>query len=189
MRNVSTILCIDDNVLVLEIRKAVLESKGYRVFTAEKGRIGLGIMDRQPIDVAIVDYEMPEMDGGMVVRELQRKQPGIAILLLTGFPGKLPDWLLAVVDGFIAKGSSPEILLKEVERVTGVYSNRPAQVSQAADTSRKRVRHSHKLLQSSHQLICSSRQKLQHCAMSNSTLSARIPHARRWNSGRQNHPA
>ncbi len=164
MLHLPTILCIDDNVLVLEIRRAVLESKDYRVFTAENGPIGLGIMDRHPIDVAIVDYEMPEMNGGMVVRELRRKQPAVSILLLTGFPGKLPDWLLAVVDGFIAKGSSPEILLREVERVTNVYSTRPAQVSQAADVSRKRVSHSHKLLQSSHRLICSSRQKLQRCS-------------------------
>jgi CheY-like chemotaxis protein len=42
---------------------------------------GLAIVDREPIDVVILDYLMPGMDGGMVAKELRRRCPDVAILL------------------------------------------------------------------------------------------------------------
>lgn len=156
------VLCIDDNVLVLAIRKSLLESRDFRVLTAEDGPAGLEIVNRKPVDAVIVDYEMPGMDGGTVARELRRKHPSLPILLVSGFTGKIPEPLLAIVDGFIAKGSSPAILLKEVERVVEAKSKRP-EPSQTFDAYRKRVRHSHKLIASSKPQRQGSKRWLQRC--------------------------
>ncbi|HZP17092.1 MAG TPA: response regulator, partial [Terriglobales bacterium] len=92
------VLCIDDNVLGLAVRKAMLETRDYTVFTAENGPAGLEIAARQPIDLVVLDYEMPEMDGGRVAQRLRRDCPSVPILLLTGYPGRIPKSLLAAVD-------------------------------------------------------------------------------------------
>lgn len=151
------VLCIDDNALVLAIRKSLLESRDFRVLTAEDGPAGLEIANRKPVDIVIVDYEMPGMDGATVAKELRRRHPNLPILLVSGFAGKIPEALLAVVDGFIAKGSSPAILLKEVERVTEAKTNRPL------DAYRKPARHSHKLVAPSKPQRQSSKQRPQRC--------------------------
>lgn len=156
------VLCIDDNALVLAIRKSLLESRDFRVLTAEDGPAGLEIANRKPVDVVIVDYEMPGMDGATVAKELRRKHPNLPILLVSGFAGKIPESLLAVVDGFIAKGSSPAILLKEVERVTEAKTNRP-EPSPTLDAYRKHARHSHKLVAPSKPQRQSSKQRPQRC--------------------------
>lgn len=118
MSRTPALLCIDDNVLGLAVRKAMLESRDYRVFIADNGPAGIEIACSEKIDLVILDYEMPEMDGSRVAQHLRGRCSHIPILLLTGFPGRIPKSLLQVVDGFIVKGSSPEVLLKEIERIT-----------------------------------------------------------------------
>jgi CheY-like chemotaxis protein len=155
------VLCIDDNVLVLAIRKSLLESRDFRVLTAEDGPAGLEIVNRKPVDVVIVDYEMPGMDGATVAKELRRKHPNLPILLVSGFAGRIPEPLLAIVDGFIAKGSSPDLLIKEVKRVTEAKPKRPE--PQMFDVSRKHIRQSHKRVVPSKQQLRGSKHRLQRC--------------------------
>jgi len=156
------VLCIDDNVLVLAIRKSLLESRDFRVLTAEDGRAGLEIVNRKPIDVVIVDYEMPGMDGGAVAKELRRRYPNLPILLVSGFAGKIPESLLAIVDGFIAKGSSPDLLINEVVRVTEAKAKQP-EPARTFDVNRKHSRPSHNRVGPSKRQRHSSKHKLQRC--------------------------
>lgn len=139
MSHLPAVLCIDDNVLGLAIRKAILESRDFRVFTAENGPAGLEIVKREAIDLVVLDYHMPGMDGGKVAKELRRSQPKIPILLFSGFPGQVPESLMATVDGFVSKGSPPDALLKEVERLTApkVTPPRSAEISVPTDRARR----------------------------------------------------
>ena len=57
------LLCIDDNQDVLECEKAFLEDFGYTVLTALSGGKGLEVASMYSVDVVIVDYCMPEMNG------------------------------------------------------------------------------------------------------------------------------
>ena len=133
-------LCIDDNVLGLAVRKALLETRDYRAFTAESGPAGLEIAVQEQIDLVILDYEMPEMDGGQVARQLRSLCPQVPILLLSGYPGRIPKALLAAVDGFVLKGSSPEILLKEIERIMNLAAKAAQPRLTLAANPRKRSR-------------------------------------------------
>lgn len=156
------VLCIDDNVLVLAIRKSLLESRDFRVLTAEDGPAGLEIVNRKPVDAVIVDYEMPGMDGATVAKELRRKHANLPILLVSGFAGKIPEPLLAIVDGFIAKGSSPDLLIKEVVRITDAKVKRP-EPAQVVDVSRKHIRQSHKQIGPLKRQRTGSKHRLQRC--------------------------
>ena len=60
------ILCVDDEVVGLRVRKILLERAGYRVLTAEDGRSGIDLFASEPVDAVVLDYAMPGMHGGEV---------------------------------------------------------------------------------------------------------------------------
>jgi CheY-like chemotaxis protein len=110
------ILCIDDEALGLQIRKAVLERAGYRVMTATDGATGLAAFAEERVDAVVLDYFMPEMSGGEVAAEMRRRRPEVPILLLSAYIN-LPLEVLGMVDCTILKGDGPEILLTKVQEL------------------------------------------------------------------------
>jgi CheY-like chemotaxis protein len=68
----AVLLCIDDNEDVLECEKSFLETFGYTVLTAPSGGKGLELASIHSVDVVIVDYFMPEMNGAEVAIEMRR---------------------------------------------------------------------------------------------------------------------
>lgn len=110
------ILCIDDEDMGLQIRKAVLERAGYRVTTASNGPSGLEIFANTRVDLVILDYFMPSMHGGIVAAEIRRQRPTVPIILLSAYvnlPGEVAD----VVDCTVVKGDNPEILLTRIREL------------------------------------------------------------------------
>ena len=85
-----TVLCIDDNRESLQIRKLLLEMQGYAVLTADNGPIGLRLLDENSVDVIVLDYRMPEMDGLAVATAIRERPHHVPILMLTGYPKELP---------------------------------------------------------------------------------------------------
>jgi CheY-like chemotaxis protein len=104
-----TVLCIDDNPGVLTIHRMVLESTGYSVLTAASARVGLELFASYPADAVLLDYGMPEMNGGEVAVVMKEMKPEIPILMLSALPS-LPENARSV-DAFVTKGQSPEIWL------------------------------------------------------------------------------
>jgi CheY-like chemotaxis protein len=96
------VLCIDDNQDVLECEKTFLESFGYTVLTAPSGSRGLELASLQSIDVAIVDYFMPEMNGHQVAIEMRRFMPQAPIIMLSA-ARDIPEQVLKSVDALYPK--------------------------------------------------------------------------------------
>jgi CheY-like chemotaxis protein len=107
------ILCVDDETTGLSVRKMILESQGYRVVTAENGLDGLAIFSAEPIDLVILDYKMPGMNGDVVAETMKRLKPFIPILMLSAYVD-LPKETLALVDRYLTKGDGPRIMLTAV---------------------------------------------------------------------------
>jgi CheY-like chemotaxis protein len=72
------------------------------------------IVDREPIDVVILDYRMPGMDGGRVAQELRRRHPKVEIIMSSGLE-EMPQSLLTIVHGIIPKGTSSALKKKPNE--------------------------------------------------------------------------
>ena len=104
------VLCIDDDKKTLHARRLVLEAAGYEVITASSGRIGLRLFERHPVQLVILDYRMPEMDGEAVASEIRRTHPHVPILMLSG-QIDVPKRASSAVDAFVAKGLPPAVLL------------------------------------------------------------------------------
>ena len=136
-----TVLCIDDNRESLQIRKLLLEMQGYAVLTADNGPIGLRLLDENSVDVIVLDYRMPEMDGLAVATAIREHHGHIPVLLLTGYPRELLKELLDIVDASVTKGHSPDLLLGELRRLTGGVRKPPARdiVVQTATYLKKKL--------------------------------------------------
>jgi two-component system response regulator MtrA len=96
------LLCIDDDQAVLECEKDFLEGLGYTVLTAPSGKDGLKLASKHSVDIVIVDYCMPEMNGRDVVIEMRRLRPKATIIMLSGAVD-VPEEVLKGVDAFVAK--------------------------------------------------------------------------------------
>jgi len=111
-----SILCVDDEGTGLSVRKAVLESQGYRVFTAGNGREALRLFSSEMIDLVVIDYAMPEMNGGEVAEEMKALRPAVPILLLSAYVD-LPAEALAFVDKSVIKGEPPSVMLGAIAQL------------------------------------------------------------------------
>lgn len=67
------ILVVDDDKNTRLLFKAVLESEGYTIFTAVNGEDALSLMDREHIDLVVLDIMMPKMDGYEFYKVSQRE--------------------------------------------------------------------------------------------------------------------
>jgi len=83
-----TILVVDDNEQALALVKDALGTRGYTVLTANRGGIGLTILDSKKgdaIDLVIIDLVMPDVDGAELASKILAQKPGMKILVMSGY--------------------------------------------------------------------------------------------------------
>ena len=102
----------------------MLESEDYEVFIAASGEEGLALLERQPIDAIVLDYQMPTMNGADVARFIRQSRPDLPIVLLSGYVEDVPIAALNLVNAFVTKGGSPGQLLHVVKSTMGRHSGR-----------------------------------------------------------------
>ena len=110
------LLCIDDDFAGLALRKTLLESAGYDVRVAGSGREGVRLVASHPFDAVILDFDMPETDGGRVASAIKRIRHTLPVIMLSGAID-VPKKLLQSIDGFIAKGEPPALLLGKIQQL------------------------------------------------------------------------
>src|SRR4030043_1673514 len=79
------ILVIDDEMIVCESCKRILEEDGYEVETALSAKDAFAKMRENPFDIVITDLKMPEIDGMEVLRTFQKDYPDTIVIMITGF--------------------------------------------------------------------------------------------------------
>jgi CheY-like chemotaxis protein len=121
------ILLVDDEPSIRLVLKAVLESVGYAVTTAEDGFVALRSIRNNVPDLLISDLRMPNMNGFELLAVVREKFPKVPVIAISGeFVGDQVQGLLA--DQFLQKGSySPQELLHAVETlIESSYEERTA---------------------------------------------------------------
>jgi len=78
-----TILAVDDESIFRFLLETHLREAGFHPLTAANGVEALAIMDRQPVDLIISDLVMPELDGLGLLEQVQKRHPGIPIIVIT----------------------------------------------------------------------------------------------------------
>jgi DNA-binding NtrC family response regulator len=134
-----TVLCIDDDSKTLEVQKAILERNGYTVLLAADGPTGISLAAEQPIDLVILDFKMPGMDGGEVAEILLQDQPALPIVIRSGFLDSVPEWLRWCAIANLEKGESPDVLLTAIEGVIGKNKKQSQPAEPAPINPKRRV--------------------------------------------------
>ncbi|NMF88213.1 HD domain-containing phosphohydrolase [Aromatoleum petrolei] len=81
----ATLLLVDDEPSILSALRRLLRPAGYTIHTAESGRAGLELLEREPVDLVISDMRMPEMDGAKFLEQVRARWPEVTRMLLTGY--------------------------------------------------------------------------------------------------------
>jgi len=81
-----TILIVDDIELNRRLLKAMLKTAAYRILEAARPSAAIGILEREKVDLVVVDLVMPEMSGLAAARVISHVRPGTPVLLHTAFP-------------------------------------------------------------------------------------------------------
>jgi PAS domain S-box-containing protein len=124
------VLVVDDNPPSRLLAARILEKRGHEVLQAENGGQALEIVDREPLNVVVMDAQMPEMDGFQAtaaIRERERTtETHLPIIALTAsaMKGDRERCLAAGMDGYLAKPISARDLEILVETLGAEVSMR-----------------------------------------------------------------
>ena len=116
-----TILLVDDEKVIIDVARDMLEILGYQVLVAQSGREAIDIYDRQKdvIDLVIQDMVMPGINGAGVFKALKAINPNVKVILASGYV--LNEQITAVMEqgcrAFMSKPFRLEDLSAKVREV------------------------------------------------------------------------
>lgn len=111
------VLVTEDDKNTRLLLKAVLEAEGYSVTTAENGKEALEVMDREVIDLVVLDVMMPEMDGYEFTRILRDGNNNLPILMVSAkqLPEDKRQGFLVGTDDYMTKPIDEEEMLLRIK--------------------------------------------------------------------------
>jgi len=113
----ATVLCIDDNPRLLELRKATLESFGYRVEIASSGDAAIKMLKKASVAAVLLEYKVEGIDAEAVACHIKQRFPNLPIILLSAY-SETPERILWLVDEYVMKSELPEGLARVLQRTT-----------------------------------------------------------------------
>ena len=119
-----TILLVDDEEMVLDMGVQLLKRLGYTALEAKGGREAVEIYQKNKakIDMVILDMIMPGMGGGEAYDRMKEINPGIKVLLSSGYSidGQATEIVARGCDGFIQKPFNVKELSQEVRKILDI---------------------------------------------------------------------
>jgi two-component system response regulator VicR len=121
---VKHIICIEDEMEMIDLIRIILGRRGFEVTGANGGREGLRMVREKHPDLVLLDLMMPDMDGWEVYQQMKADEAtrNIPVIVVTAKAQNIDKVLglhIARVDDYIAKPFSPQELLASVEKILG----------------------------------------------------------------------
>jgi len=113
------ILVIDDEPVVLNSCRKVLEEDGFDVYLVPSADEALKAMKKEVFDLLLVDVKMPKHNGIYLMQKVKEKWPDVPIIVMSGYPtpDTITDGAKMGADAFIAKPFTPDELLETIRQV------------------------------------------------------------------------
>ncbi len=117
MKNV---LVVDDTKPILKMAKFVL-GESYNVYLSNSGELALEILECKPIDIVLMDLNMPDMDGVETVSKIRKMKniKDIPVIFFTALSSKenIESCMKVGMKDYIVKPYEPDVLLQKLENV------------------------------------------------------------------------
>jgi DNA-binding NtrC family response regulator len=113
------ILIVDDERIVLDSCKRVLEAAGYSVTLVTSADKALEAMSAEAFSLVLMDIKMPGRDGMSLMREVKEKWPDIPVIIMSGYATHETMAQVSKTDAasFIAKAFTPDELAETIRKV------------------------------------------------------------------------
>ncbi|MCF8130554.1 MAG: response regulator, partial [Deltaproteobacteria bacterium] len=116
-----TILLIEDDEMVTEVTREGIQKMGYEVLTASAGREAVELVGtlNGGIDLALLDFKLPDMEAKQVFSELKARLPGLKVIVCSGYSidGPAREILEAGADGFLQKPFRFAVLSEKIDEI------------------------------------------------------------------------
>ena len=123
IKGTGTVLLVDDEEMILDVSKDLLETVGYQAIIARSGEEAIEFYkkNKDDIDIVLLDISMPGMGGGETYDRLKEINPDIKVLLSTGFgiDGEANSILDRGANGFIQKPFKMNELSEKINEILG----------------------------------------------------------------------
>ena len=121
LKGTETVLLVDDEDMIIDVGKKLLETLGYNVLIARGGREAIEIYNKNKgsVDMVILDMIMPHMSGGETYDHLKQTNPHIKVLLSSGYTinGQASEILDRGCNGFIQKPFNRKALSHKIREI------------------------------------------------------------------------
>jgi len=104
----ASILIIEDDDLIRDMLRQLLEREGYAVTTANNGSVGLKLFRQHPAELVITDLIMPEKEGIETIRDLVKDYPDVKIIAISGGGTIAPSEYLSIAERLGVKKTIPK---------------------------------------------------------------------------------
>jgi two-component system response regulator ChvI len=134
-----TIALVDDDRNILTSVSMALEDEGFRVTAYSGGAEAFEGLERQPVDLAVLDMKMPRMDGMELLRKIREKSD-LPVIFLTSKDDEIDEMLglRMGADDYIKKPFSQRLL---IERIRALLRRRDLAAKKTGDEDDKDVLH------------------------------------------------
>jgi len=113
------ILIVDDDAMVIESCRRILEADGVSVRVAENAMEARKILDEgTTFELMLTDIKMPSQDGFQLISNIKQTWPDMAVLMMTGYltPETIDRGKSGGAHGFIAKPFTPDELITAIHK-------------------------------------------------------------------------
>ena len=128
LRGKETILLVDDEDIVIDISREMLQALGYQVLSATSGHEALELYakHKDAINAVVLDMIMPDMGGSAIYDRLKKINPNVRCLLASGYSmnGQATEILERGCNGFIQKPFNMEQLSQKVREVLDTLNSK-----------------------------------------------------------------
>jgi len=121
LKGSETILLVDDEKMIINVGKQMMETLGYRVLVAATGKEAVSLYEKNAgkIDMVILDMIMPHMSGAIIFERLREINDDVKVLLSSGYSmnGQAKEILARGCRGFIQKPFNLNYLSRKLREI------------------------------------------------------------------------
>jgi DNA-binding NtrC family response regulator len=113
-----SVLIIDDEPELRNLLVKLLSLEGYKVHSAEDGKSGLALVQKEDFVVVVTDVRLPDINGIELIRSIKKINPFTEVIVLTAY-GTIEDGVRAIKDGafdYITKGDEDNKIIPVIQR-------------------------------------------------------------------------